>query len=240
MDWTPALETQRLALLRLVMALAAVLRVGARVSEGRRPIMPRFMRLPLVRLVRPAEAAARRLVAIAAHLESLRPPDPTPMRARGGRQSVATRQPAAPSLPLADPFPDPARHRPFRLTTRGRPRITFLDEPAHVAEARERALEAAAAAAREARRVREEDATRLARRLRALRLALEDLPAQARRLMRWHAGQARRRLANRPNRLSPIRHGRPKASVRRGRHPLHELLDICHGLFVNLPDPAPP
>jgi hypothetical protein len=50
------------------------------------------------------------------------------------------------------------------------------------------------------------DATRLNRRLRAVKLALENLPRQAKRLKRW---QARRQRMTNPKFTSPLRPGRP-------------------------------
>ena len=236
MDWTALMDARREALLRVVMALTAALRIGMGIGGG--TSLPRHLRLALVRLVRPAEAAARRLVVIAAWVEGLTPPEVSTPKARAGRRAGASSRAArALQLALADALPDPTRHRPVRQATRGCPRITFLDEPAHVAEAREAARARALAEAAAAKRVRAEDAARLVARLDAVRAALDDLPAQARRLMGWCARQERRRLADRPSRLSPIRHGRPRASVRRAaaRHSVHDQLDRLHAIAVDLP-----
>ena len=234
MDLSPLLETHRLALLRLVMALGVAVRIGAGIAGGEGVRLPRHLRLALARLVRPAEAVARRLVVMAARIEGLEAaaaardvPRPARRRAPRPRPRPAAR---VARLPLADPFPDPARRHAAAPPTRGRPRITFLDESPAVAAAREAARAAAAVAAAEARRVRPEDATRLVARLGAIRAALDDLPGEVLRLMRWHAGQARRAGAGKGSRLSPLRHGRPRASPRRhaARHALHDLLDRVH------------
>ncbi|MDN2567460.1 hypothetical protein N1F89_14645, partial [Aquibium sp. A9E412] len=83
------------------------------------------------------------------------------------------------------------------------------------------------------------DATRLSLRLAALAAALDDLPAQARRFVRWRArpvAPARGRApdAARLRRLWPLRPGLPPgqslASHRRPTHAVHVILDAVHGL----------
>ena len=71
------------------------------------------------------------------------------------------------------------------------------------------------------------DAERLIRRLEALKLALEDLPGQARRLARW---RARRENAPSPKFKSPLRPGRPPGYRRKPVHLVDDVLTECHGL----------
>ena len=71
------------------------------------------------------------------------------------------------------------------------------------------------------------NAVPLTRRLEALKLALEDLPRQARRMARW---QARREAAPSPKFRSPLRPGRPPGSRRKPIHLVDEVLIECHGL----------
>jgi len=70
----------------------------------------------------------------------------------------------------------------------------------------------------------------LCRRLAALQTALDDLPGQAQRLARW---RARRRL-RRGGRLSPLRPGSPPGHRTRGSHPVNDVLHNCHGLAIDV------
>ncbi|MBU4531683.1 MAG: hypothetical protein KUA43_16100 [Hoeflea sp.] len=70
----------------------------------------------------------------------------------------------------------------------------------------------------------------LCRRLAALKTALDDLPGQAQRLARW---RARRRL-RRSGRLSPMRPGSPPGHRTRGSLPVDEVLHHCHGLAIDV------
>jgi hypothetical protein len=73
------------------------------------------------------------------------------------------------------------------------------------------------------------DARRLSRRLEAIKLALEDLPRQAKRLVRL---KARREALQkrRPTFTSPLRPGRPPGYRKKPRHEVDEVLIECHGL----------
>ena len=71
------------------------------------------------------------------------------------------------------------------------------------------------------------NAGRLSRRLQALKLALEDLPRQARRLARW---RVRRENAKTPKFRSPLRPGHPPGYRRKPVHEVDEVLIECHGL----------
>jgi hypothetical protein len=71
------------------------------------------------------------------------------------------------------------------------------------------------------------NAERLSRRLQALKLALEDLPRQARRLARWRLRQEK---AQSPKFKSPLRPGHPPGYRRKPVHEVDEVLIECHGL----------
>ncbi|MGB9143757.1 MAG: hypothetical protein WCB71_16340, partial [Aestuariivirga sp.] len=68
---------------------------------------------------------------------------------------------------------------------------------------------------------------RIARRLQALKLALDDLPRQAKRLARW---QQRRRAAPDLKFLSPLRPGRPPGYRKKPIHEVDEVLTECDDL----------
>jgi hypothetical protein len=70
-------------------------------------------------------------------------------------------------------------------------------------------------------------ATRLHRRLIALKSALDDLPRQAKRLVRW---QQRRQAAPDFKSTSPLRAGRPPGYRRKPVHEVEEVLADCDWL----------
>ena len=71
------------------------------------------------------------------------------------------------------------------------------------------------------------NAVPLTRRLQTLKLALEDLPRQVRRMARW---RARRETMPSPKFRSPLRPGPPPGSRRKPIHLVDEVLIECHGL----------
>ncbi|MDO8352869.1 MAG: hypothetical protein Q7T14_05355, partial [Aestuariivirga sp.] len=71
------------------------------------------------------------------------------------------------------------------------------------------------------------NAERLTRRLQALKLALDDLPRQARRMARW---RVRRENSKTPTFKSPLRPGPPPGHRRRPIHEVDEILANCHRL----------
>jgi hypothetical protein len=77
-------------------------------------------------------------------------------------------------------------------------------------------------------------AARLTRRLQALKLALDDLPRQARRLARW---RVRREKAQSPKFKSPLRPGHPPGHRRKPVHEVDEVLIECHGLACDAMKP---
>jgi hypothetical protein len=77
-------------------------------------------------------------------------------------------------------------------------------------------------------------AERLTRRLHALKLALEDLPRQARRLARW---RVRRENAQNPKFKSPLRPGHPPGYRRKPVHQVDAVLAECHGLACYAMEP---
>ncbi|NRC55728.1 hypothetical protein [Neoaquamicrobium sediminum] len=186
----------------------------------------------MLRLLRPAEAAARRLIVVAARdlvvtLPPARPRKPAPQPAAPALRrlgiavsplatgaAAAITAPArprpAPSLSLVDPIrlPRPRRHVPPHRA----PRISFPGaadrRPLPQPPAPDDPL----------------DATRLGLRLRALADALDDLPKHARRFARWRARRDREVTAGRVRRLSPLRPGRPPGARRSSTREIHEVL----------------
>jgi hypothetical protein len=226
MDWNAAIERNRDALKRILATLAAMagLAVGphpeVRAEGEPRRTLPRRLHLAVLRLLRPAESAARRLIVIAARgvvveLPPSRPRKPMPKSAvlrkpggtgiwvpRGARPGPARAAPARLSLPLTDPLRRPFRVRRRHVPPHAAPRILFpgAAEPF--------SLPAPPSPYDPI------DVTRLARRLAALASALDDLPREARRFARWKAQRDRARPAAPPD--PPLRRGGGAEPMRGG------------------------
>jgi hypothetical protein len=71
------------------------------------------------------------------------------------------------------------------------------------------------------------NAARLIHRLQALKLALDDLPRQAKRMARW---RVRREAAKAPKFRSPLRPGPSPGRRKKHIHPIDEILANCHWL----------
>jgi hypothetical protein len=262
MDWNAAIERNREALKRVLAMLVAMAGLGdrqsaivsrqsgsAQAADGPadcllpaadcRLLLPRHLHRAVLRLLRPAEAAVRRLVIVMARglvvkLPPARPrqpqPRPTILHNRRGtgilmprdfRPEAGLRGPVQRtfSLPLLDPLP---RWRtPGRPAASGIPRISFpgFIAPHPVAIRQPPSPDDAV------------DAVRLALRLAALASVLDDLPGQARRFARWRArrdaacAQDRQgRNKGRTRRVWPLRPGRPPGGRRRPAHEVHEVL----------------
>jgi hypothetical protein len=233
LDWDFAIEKHREALRRILATLVAmagfpVLRAGegAAVASGD-AALPRHLHSALLAMLRPAEAAARRLVIIAARglavaRRKVRPEAMTPRKVPATAPKTV---PRALSLPLFDPLPRWER----RVPQAGVPRISVpgFTTPFAIAERREPSPDDPIVSAR------------FFLRLQALADVLDDLPRHARRFARWRATRAgaRERRGAGPTRFRrvwPLRPGwppghRPRRS-RRSAHEVHEILGDLHGL----------
>jgi hypothetical protein len=220
-DWAEAIERNRDALSGIVAALFAML--GLTVG-GSLPRMPRRVHRAVFRLLTPAEAARRRLIVIAARGLVVKPAPARPMpRGRIIGQGGSPR----PSFQLFDPR---KRLTPLQLWRTGQvaiPRIHFFESDPRVV-----ALWPAPAPKPEP--VLEPDgrvnAESLCRRLHALKLGLEDVPRQAKRLARW---RARREKMPAPKLTSPLRPGPPPGHRKRPVHEVDAILTECHGLALD-------
>lgn len=242
MDWDRAIEQNREALRRIVSMLVAMAAIP--VAGLSRPTLPRHLHRAVLRLLRPAEAAARRLIILAARglvvalpRPRLRKPKPKSifLRKPGGTgiwlpphlrlpASPPRKEPRSLALPLLDPLPPLVRRR----ATRSTPRICVpgVTKPFPVA-IRRPPLPADPM-----------DAARLGLRLAALAAVLDDLPKHARRLARWRA----RRNAVTKRRVWPLRPGRPpgqrRANSRLPVHAVHDVLTELHALAFRALEPA--
>jgi hypothetical protein len=260
MDWNAAIERNREALKRVLAMLVAMAGLdprgqftffpqeGAAASRLVRAeksklspalTLPRHLHRAVLRLLRPAEAAVRRLVIVMARglvvklpLSRPRKPQPGPailhnrlgtgiLMPRDFRPEAGLRAPARRtfSLPLLDPLP---RWRtPGRPAASGVPRISFpgFIAPHPVAVRQPPSPDDPV------------DAARLAQRLAALASALDDLPKHATRFARWRARHdkavaqdKKTRDRIRFRRIWPLRPGRPPGGRRRPAHEVHEIL----------------
>jgi hypothetical protein len=227
MDWARAIERNSEALKGIVETLFAMLGLVADAVPAAR--LPHSVHRAVLCVLRPAESAVRRLVVIAARglVVKLAPSRPMPAgpigRGGGGRRA---------SFQLFDPRKNFAalrqhRRRPARIA----PRIHFFGSDPRVA-----ALWPAPAPAPDPAPLPDGlvNAERLTRRLQALKLALEDLPRQARRLARWRV--KRENMPN-PKFKSPLRPGRPPGYRRKPVHEVDEVLAECHGLAFDAMKP---
>ncbi|MCI5073841.1 hypothetical protein [Oricola sp.] len=217
MDWALAIDRNREALLRIVARMFAMAGMD---EAGIVETLPRYLRTAVFRILRPAEAAARRLVLIAAHdIVVVLPPRRTVVASKGSRRgSTAANEPTC-ALAIVDPLPDPVP-RPFYRRPVSYPRITCLglSEPRPIPENWI------------ARPGDEVDAKGLCRRLAALKRALDDLPGHAKRLARW---RARRDRHEGPCRFHEMRPGRPPGHRRRAGGAVDEVLRECHALAIH-------
>jgi len=253
MDWTLAIARNLTSLRQIAASLFAM--------AGLNPLqptasLPRHIHAAVLSILRPAEAAMRRLIVIAA------------------RDLVVTLTPAERARIAKSALPAPTSRtgiflngRPVQPDDLARARHTqnMNNTPASGGQAIARVpafclfdplkrfgaqrrgrpqaiprirfdLDAAAPPNQPSRQKTSPDdpisATQLCRRLAALQTALDDLPGQAQRLARWRARRLLRR--GRPGRLSPMRPGSPPGHRSHGTHPVDEVLHHCHGLAVDV------
>ena len=242
MDENAPIDRNREALKRILATL-----VGMAAMAGGGATLPRHLYRAILRLLRPAESAARRLIIAAAcgivvALPPLRPRKPKPKflatepvlrslgiavtlsnedvaRAAAAKQAAALRaaRPHTLSLPLLDPLKYPLRIRRRYVPAHAAPRITWLGS--------------------DAPRIPLPpppspddpiDAARLGLRLEALGRALDDFPGQAKRFARWKARHDAALARDRQARVAAMAQGKHGASavpyrrlspLRRGRPP---------------------
>ena len=216
MDWARSIEINQTALARIVAALIAMVGLAA---QGARPRVPQPLYRAALRVLRPAESAVRRLIVIAARGVVVKPHAVRPMPQGLALVKVGG---ARASFQLFD-----ARKR-FGLSRRlspglkTEPRVFGFGESPLVPlfQLREQRMPEP-----------EPDgmvgAERLSRRLAAVRMALENLAAQVKRLKRW---QARRDRMASPKFRSPLRPGLPPGHRKEPGHEVDRLLRECHAL----------
>jgi len=223
MDWALAIERNRQPLLRIVAVLCSMIGLGegsfvARVS---RPV-----HRAVLSVLRPAEAAVRRLIVVAARGIVVKPK--TPRTAPAGRISSGRMRQGRVSFQLFDPRRILASGHGWRAAgTRGEPRIHVIVTGFDPRIPLFRPAPAVASDEPDPPEDHTVDAGPLCRRLVAIRSALEDLPRQAKRYARWRARPPETR---RPKRLESLRTGPPPGLRRKPTHEVDEILAECHWL----------
>ncbi|MDP1702853.1 MAG: hypothetical protein Q8L53_18085 [Aestuariivirga sp.] len=224
MDWDLAIKRNSAALIEIVADLFAMLGLVALTDTVSRLPWPTYR--AVLRVLRPAESAVRRLIVVAARglavkpaASRLRPVVPV-KPGKGGSPRVA-------SFQLFDPqpriMPPRRKHRP-----RSGPRIHMFNADGELVTIWPPPRPAKPAPpARPASPDGLVNARRLIRRLEALEAALADLPRQAMRLARWRMRQER---SENPSFRSPLRPGRPPGHRKRDTHEVDELLSECSWL----------
>jgi hypothetical protein len=190
--------------------------------------LPRLRYLAVLRLLRPAESAARRLVIAASRGIVVTLPPPRPRKAgpdigranavlgrlgiavMGSRDGTAHARAAAaragigrdasrvPRFRLTDPLPRFFRRRRRSVPDHLAPRVRSFDS------ARQYSVPPRPPGPNDPI-----DASRLGRRLASLGRVLDDLPGEARRFARWRAHRDRAAALGRRCRVGPLRPGRP-------------------------------
>jgi hypothetical protein len=217
-DWDLAIKRNSEALIGIVVELFAMLGLAGTEMAAR---IPQDLHRAVLRVLWPAESAVRRLIVIAARglVVKLAPSRPMPAGKVIGKGCGNSH----PSFPLFDPRKNFNRSRRRKFARIG-PRIhVFGYDPRVVA------LFPAPRPVVEPPPPPDGlvNAARLSRRLQALKLALDDLPRQAKRLARW---RLRREKAINPKFRSPLRPGRPPGHRKKPTHEVDEVLIECHGL----------
>jgi hypothetical protein len=175
-------------------------------------------------VLRPAESAMRRLIVIAARGLAVKVAPSRPMpKGRTIRKGGGSRLPSFPLYDTRKDFPELRLHRV--KYAKHPPRILFFGDDSRVDDLWPAPQPAPAPAPLPSDGL--VNAERLSRRLQILKLALDDLPRQARRLARW---RVRRENMPNPKFKLPLRPGPPPGHRKRQIHPIDEILADCHGL----------
>ena len=230
MDWEHAIKRNSEVLAGIVETLFVTLGLVGEATVSRIS-WPAYR--AVLRVLRPAEFALRRLIVVAARNIVIAPVASRPKSA--GAVKSKKRWISRPSFQLFDPQTRIVFPR-SRISKRAVPRIHFFNTDGEfitIGPSIRPAKASTPARAKSADGM--VNAARVIRRLEALESALADLPRQAKRLVRW---RMREEKSENPSFKTPLRPGRPPGSRRRAVHLVDELLDECQWLAhrAELPD----
>jgi hypothetical protein len=219
-DFTLAIERHRVALLRIVVTLFGMLGLAEGAAVGR---ISRLRNNAILRVLRLAEAAVRRLIVAAARdvVAKPRPSRPFPKGTKIPRGTGTSNK--TPAFQLSDKHEPWLPPRSKRKPKKPGPRISFLEDDGlihdwkypHLTAEQLAALRAAQAVQPQPspkpqpRPKRENDGkvdgSRLQRRLQAIMGALKDIPKQAQRLANWKARREAQADQGKRVHTSPLR-----------------------------------
>jgi hypothetical protein len=215
LDWDLVIDRNSTALKSIVDVLLAMLGLATRLPS---PVYRRVLRL-----LKPAESAVRRLIVIVARGLVVKP---LPARAipAGTIIGKAKGPNTRPSFQLFDPrksFPELRKKKVMRVT----PRFYLAGYDPRVAALWPTTRPPVAPVPPAPLSDGLVDAARITRRLHALKSALEDLPRQAKRLARW---RLKRENISHLKMRYPMRPGRPPGYRAKKAHEIDEILSDCH------------
>lgn len=239
------IEHYRLALLRVLAGLFVM--AGLEPGTGRVETLPRHVKSAILKVLRQAESAGRRLIFAKARGLALPAYEPRPARSRlsgsGAKGSTRTEGRGGPSrIPLfrlIDPrvfleelYPDrPSRARRAPPKRGAEPQLLFRvagfdGQPD---------CEAWSDPLPELSPDDPLTATHISRRMQALHHALCDMPKQVQRMLREMARRAAAPPG--PARVPPLRFGFPPGHRKRPIHEVDAILHECHSLATREPEP---
>ncbi len=212
-----AIDLNRIAIARLVGGLFALLGLA---TGSVPPRIPRKLHCAILRVLRPAESAVRRLILVVSNTMRVKALPPRAIPAGILRNGQSTPRP---TFQLFDPRPPLHLQGAAKPAHRSQPRISFFGdgEARTVSWGRERPRAGSGQDEADENAVTTNSAS-LVRRLQALTAALEDLPRQARRLAR---ALARRQKSPRLKLKGVLRPGRAPGYRRR---PIEEIDSVLH------------
>ena len=230
MEYDYTIDRHRQPLLTIVEGLLTLIGLTAGGSIDR--VSTKIYR-QVIRILRPAESALRRLIVIMAHGLKVEPP--TARSARKKSAKSGKRKSKGKRRRLFSLF-DPRLRLDAGLSRRKplvQPRIIFFDDspvPPHL-QFRPDSFKPAPEPEPEG-----VSATSLCRRLATIKHALENLSSEALRYARWRAKAV---VQNSPKLDKVLRRGPPPGLRRNSTHEVHEILKDLHWLARNPPKPEP-
>jgi hypothetical protein len=206
MDWDIVISRNQALLVRIIAALFAMLPNPEAHGDA---TLQRSLFYSILAVLRSAESAVRRLIVIAARGIKAKPRSSRtfPLGSVFPNHSAPMR---VPTFNLIDPL------KTFSLDGEPNPMFSFVEIGSAVSP-KIQFIETSV------------NTTMLLNRLRAIRLALDNLPKQACRLARWRAQHGLDNLANQQiKRLSPFRPGPPPGLRKRSVHEVDAVLRDVH------------
>ncbi|MFN0193727.1 MAG: hypothetical protein ACKVP5_17425 [Aestuariivirga sp.] len=224
MDWDFAIKRNRAALVRIVGALFAMLGLSEAATVGR---IPRALHTAILRILRPTEAAVRRLIVACARGMAGKPAVPRsgPKESIVSKGNGSTKRPAFRLEDIRPPLLQPEPRPKHALKSFAPADLT----PAALRALHKKSRDLIAKSKPTPPKDGKVNAASLAHRLHAIKFALDDLTHQAKRFMRW---KARREKLSKDRLIytNPIRPGPPPYIRKKPRHEVEEVLRDCHWL----------